>query len=162
MIRFATSFTLWTAVQAQVEEIPECVDSIASWLEPTDPLPEYNLEVPCTSLDESTWDTCDCLPTAFVNWDGNDCGRQGNRQCPPETYFNSPEYQLLDGVDKMEQLWTQLIEESPTKVKCQNFNDMWKHFQQDPGPSMVFVGDEMNNGRNNIRQKLVHQQGLVA
>jgi hypothetical protein len=52
--------------------------------------------------------------------------------------------------------------QSPTKVKCQNFDDMWKHFVQPPGISMTHVGDEMLNRMNNFRQKLVHQQGLVG
>ena len=39
---------------------------------------------------------------------------------------------------------------------------MWKHFDQLPGPSYVHDGDEMNNTRTNTRNKLVHQQGLVA
>ena len=39
---------------------------------------------------------------------------------------------------------------------------MWKHFAQSPGNSFNNDGDEMNNTRNDTRNKLVHQQGLVA
>ena len=51
---------------------------------------------------------------------------------------------------------------SPTKVKCQNFQDMHKHFAQGPGKSYLHDGDELPNSRNDKRLKLVHQQGIVG
>ena len=51
-------------------------------------------------------------------------------------------------------------EVSPTKVKCQNFAEMYKHLQQDPEDSYYVAGDEMQNTRTSTRHKLVHQQHL--
>ena len=71
--------------------------------------------------------------------------------------------------DKMTALWEQLTVEdrnsgvvSPTKVKCQNFKEMHKHFTQGPGKSYLQEGDELPNSRNDKRLKLVHQQGIVG
>ena len=70
----------------------------------------------------------------------------------PENYFASDEYQALDREDKLGELWEQLTgvprgfdEAIPHKPKCQNFDDLWKHFPQGPGKSYSNDGDELRN-----------------
>ena len=62
----------------------------------------------------------------------------------------------------MNELWEQLnIEQT---VICQQFEEMAIHFHQKLGQSFKTEGDEMpfERNTNDIRNKLVHQQGAVA
>jgi hypothetical protein len=88
MIKFTAllaSMLLQNEVKAQ-----ECDSSIEAWLDDSIVVPNHQLEVACTSLDDD--EDCDCYPENFINWDGANCGRRGIRQCPPENYFSSAGY----------------------------------------------------------------------
>ena len=93
--------------------------------------------------------------------------------------FNTPNYQELDREVKMEMLWDQLMK--VRKVKCQDWDKIWRNFQQNPELSFKKVqkpnkrkvdkenekkgfGDEMmiDSNTENVRQKYVHQQGIVT
>ena len=74
-IILSASILLQTEVKAQ-----ECDPTIQDWLDENSALPNVDLEVACTSLDD---DDCTCFPENFINWDGANCGRRGIRQCPP-------------------------------------------------------------------------------
>ena len=138
-------------------KVGQCNDewNPATWLGTTDQ--EFELEKPCASLED---EDCDCFTEGMVDWD---LGRS------PENYFNSDEYQDQEREVKLAQLWDQLTgvprgfdEAIPARVKCQNFDDLWKHFPQGPGRSFSNAGDEMNNSASQSRLKLVHQQGVVG
>ena len=139
------------------------VEDWATWLTTTGDH-GLTLETPCTTLDPD--EDCDCYEEGFYDWDGSDCW---SGSCAPERYFSSDEYQAQDREVKLAEIWAQLTETnhatgevSPTKVKCQNFAEMYKHFQQDPEDSYYVAGDEMQNTRTETRHKLVHQQGVVG
>ena len=93
--------------------------------------------------------------------------------------FNTPNYQVLDRETKMEMLWEQLMK--VRKVKCQDWDKIWRQFQQNPELSFKKLqkphkrkvdkenekkgfGDEMmiDSGTESVRQKYVHQQGIVT
>jgi hypothetical protein len=80
---------LQTEVKAQEEEWEGCSDHIEEWLDENVAVPDVELEVACTSLND---EDCDCLPEGTVNWDGANCGNRGRRQCPPANYFGSVDY----------------------------------------------------------------------
>ena len=65
---------------------------------------------------------CDCITEGSVAWQ-------------PGEYFNTRGYIEQNRDVKLAELWSQLTETdrgtstvSPTKPKCQNFGEVWKHF----------------------------------
>ena len=139
----------------------ECAATFATWLDEAD-APTYELENACTTIDQvnDAAAECNCIQANLVDWDGARCGSRNRRDCPPENYFSSAEFQLQEHDEKLDELWEQLtgtprgdldITASPTKVKCQNFGDFYMHLNQAPGISMGHTGDEMPNFKFDIR-----------
>ena len=173
MNRLTTQITLmFTSIKAlQISVEQTCSNESADWATYLSPNPSshgYTLETPCKDPYDQD-EVCDCITEGTVIWENDNCGKRGNRPCAPENYFNSSAYQSQNHSAKLADLWSQLTDkdrttqkDSPTKPKCQNFGLMWKHFDQSPGNSFNLEGDEMNNTRQTTRNKLVHQQGIVA
>lgn len=53
--------------------------------------------------------------------------------------FNTREYQKLDHGIKMDMMWNQLTKVK--KVKCQDFEKLWKNFLQEPNFSFKKVAN---------------------
>ena len=151
---FAASYTL------EFTDYGECIvdddgtEIVEKWVNEDDVLPTYTSETACTSINDD-FTQCDCIQANVVDWNGSNCGDKGRRNCEPDWYFSSYPYLGYDHDVKMGDLWAQLvgtpvsgnteITESPKKVKCQNFDELYMHLNQAPGISMEHEGDEMPN-----------------
>lgn len=93
--------------------------------------------------EETAEDAATCIPKGSVEWDTD--------------AFSGNAYQRLSAADKMDQLWSAITQYNT--VICQQFDELENLFIQDPRQSFGNMqSDEMPGTRN----KLVHQQGIVA
>lgn len=182
-----------------------CANNLAFWLPEGTDTGVSNPEDAgrCTRADAANgFADCMCVPAGLINWDRDDdyktdmgplgvtsLTNSGLVNSRWHLVMNSREFQALDHQTKMDMLWDQLTK--VRKVKCQDWDDLWKNFHQNPLNSIkkpedsdvrlsrrykrrqlkreqeqVGWGDEMGKerilDRTKPRKKLVHQQGVVT
>ena len=201
----ASAFDMDDDWDAWLEDLRVCDDKDpAVWLPETSTGVENPEAAGACDSDDAANDfqDCECVPARTVKWDTDpdmmtdmtplNKTQIKNKQLQNDKFhmiFNSREYQALSHETKMEMLWDQLTKVK--KVKCQDWEKIWKNFLQNPNHSMKKVthsedrlsgwyrrnqlkreqerkgfGDEMHReiteGKVNPRQKYVHQQGVVT
>ena len=114
------------------------------------------------------------MPPRLVKWDNDpdmkaDISELGveklkNKRLDNDNFFqlfNSREYQKLDHSKKMDLMWTQLTKVK--KVKCQDFEKLWKNFLQEPNHSFKKVGPSNNRlGPKYLQKKLFKEQEKIG
>ena len=159
-------------------DVPDCADEKpARWL-PAESTGVENpeVEIACNSDDEENgFRNCDCVPSRMVDWDTDPDymadmppGTDGkpiedfeNNKFPNGEFhlvFNSREFQALDHGTKMDMLWKQLTKVK--KVKCQDWNKLWKNFEQNPIYSFKLIDkNRLTDGYSNKLQQEQEQRG---
>ena len=128
----------------------QCNSDIESWLPATDTNVQ-NPEQACTEEDAANdFADCDCIPGRheIVDWvfdlelrtditDLDDQTIVKSEYRNNHQIFNTPNYQVLNRQRKADMLWKQLLK--VRKVKCQDWEKIWRNFEQDPKQSFKLL-----------------------